>query len=108
MILRDYNCTIKHNWQIFEVSTRGIDFVGFRVYPNCVMLRKSTLLKLIRVTTKIKKFVDKNGFMTERMRSQMGSYLGWIKGCTHNVKMRLYDKYFRETYLNAGITNIEI
>lgn len=105
---RDYACDIKDNWQIFSVVERGIDYVGYRIYPNCVLLRKSILLKLIRTTRRITKFVTHNGFMTDRMRSQMGSYFGWIKGCTPRVANLLFDRYFKQTYLRAGITNISL
>lgn len=38
--------SLKSNWQIFPTYKRGIDFVGYRIFYDKVLLRKSTYKKL--------------------------------------------------------------
>ncbi len=33
---------LKENWQVFPVADRGIDFVGYRMFPEKTLLRKGT------------------------------------------------------------------
>jgi len=63
---------IKGNYQVFPVSARSIDFVGYRFYHTHTLLRK-----------KIKKSFAKavsNGHSTKRL----ASYAGWAKHCNSN------------------------
>lgn len=66
---------IKHNYQIFPVESRGIDFVGFVFRHEYVLLRKSIKKKMIRLA---------NDYMFSRIsesafRKRMASYFGWCK-----------------------------
>jgi len=68
---------LKNNWQVFSVSIRGIDFLGYRFFNRYTLLRKSIKIKFVR---KIKK-INKNWKRlrhTEIVNSVM-SYCGWFK-----------------------------
>jgi len=70
---------IKSNYQVFPVSARGVDFLGFRFYYRYTLLRKTIVRNFKRkisiVINKwpiLSKFYVVNGLM---------SYYGWIKCC---------------------------
>jgi len=61
--------TIKKNYQIFPIHSRGIDFVGYPVFPSHVRLRKRIKLNFIREVSK------------NKTSKAIPSYNGWIKHC---------------------------
>lgn len=64
---------IKHNWQIFPLASRDLDFMGFRFSFNKITLRKTILAKAVRKARR----VAKKGITIHSAR-QMLSYNGWI------------------------------
>jgi len=71
---------IKDNWQIFPVSSRGIDFLGYRFYHTHTLLRKSIKQKMLR---KIKRLA----MFPAILKKTMASYWGWMKWCnSYNLK----------------------
>lgn len=58
---------VKGNYQIYPITSRGIDFVGYVFYPGQTRLRKS-----------IKKSFIRRG----KKRSSIMSYYGWLKHCS--------------------------
>lgn len=84
---------IKSNWQVFPVHSRGIDFVGYRSYPNRVLLRKSTFLRMRKRLSKVAKTLS-TGVLTNHDRSVIASYAGWVHFCTPKVRKVIYLKYF--------------
>ena len=51
--LRDYfvpslGLKLKHNYQVYNISKEGLDFVGYRFYRNYQRIRKSTALQMKR------------------------------------------------------------
>lgn len=70
--------TVKENYQIFPVSARGIDFVGYVMYHTHTLMRKSIKQSFARA-------VKKN-----KSASSIASYLGWAKHCNSiNLKRKL-------------------
>jgi len=72
---------IKDNYQIFPVSKRGIDFVGYVFYHTHVLLRKS-------IKQNFKKAVKKN-----KNKKSIASYKGWAIHCnSKNLLKKLLDE----------------
>ncbi len=69
---------IKDNYQIFPVSKRGIDFLGYRFFHGYTLVRKSIVKSMKRKTDKPK---------------SMASYYGWL---IHADTYRLRQKYFKD------------
>ena len=40
--------TVKDNWQVFILSKRPLDFLGFKFHPNKTTIRKSIMLRISR------------------------------------------------------------
>lgn len=72
--------TIKPNYQVFPVNSRGIDFLGYVFYHDHTRLRKSIKQAFAR---KMKHVHGK------RRVQVLGSYKGW---CMHSDSINLYKK----------------
>lgn len=59
--------TVKDNYQIFPVESRGIDFVGYKFYHTHTLLRKSIKQRFARMLA------------TQKNDASIASYLGWAK-----------------------------
>lgn len=82
--LAESSLVLKHNWQVFPVDDRGIDFLGYRFWPNRTKLRKNTLRNFER---RIKcKRITVNEVI--RLRQHIGSFRGWLKYCDSNAIVR--------------------
>lgn len=68
-LMDELKLTVKENYQIFPVESRGIDFVGYVHYHSHVMLRK-------RIKKSLAKAIYKNN-----NKKSIDSYLGWAKHC---------------------------
>jgi hypothetical protein len=84
--LNNLKLELKGNYQIFPVDARGIDFLGYRIFRNFVLLRKSTCLNFKRKMNKIRK----KKTLTCSDNCSIQSYLGWLKWCD---SYRLKEKY---------------
>lgn len=73
--------TLKSNWQVFPVKDRGIDYVGYRIFPNYVLLRKRTVKALKKSLLRIKRKIDMGEELTYHDYCSVNSYIGWIKPC---------------------------
>lgn len=83
--------SVKENYQVFPVESRGIDFVGYRFYHSHTLLRKSIKQNFARMLAR------------RPNKQSIGSYYGWachadcrnlIKTLLSNERIqRLPDKY---------------
>lgn len=90
--------TIKSNWQVFPTFTRGLDFVGYRVFRNFVLLRKSTCKQFKKKMTHIIKKVNHGMEMNFSEWCSINSYRGWLLHCD---SFRLSEKYLYPLQLPA-------
>lgn len=82
---------VKNNWQVFPTSVRGIDFIGYRIFPKYVLLRKSALKKYRRKARGIQKHVNRFGKPTYNMLCTLASYDGWLRWCNgYNLSNKYY------------------
>ena len=82
--------TIKDNWQVFPTDIRGIDFLGYRVFRNFVLLRKSTAKNFKRKMRSITKKLAQGGRINYSEWCSFNSYKGHLIHCD---SYRLYQKY---------------
>jgi retron-type reverse transcriptase len=68
--------SVKHNYQIFPVDSRGIDFVGYVFYHTHTRLRKSIKKNFARMIAK------------RRNAASVASYNGWAAHCNSKNLMR--------------------
>lgn len=66
---------LKSTYQIFPISCRGIDFIGYRIFPNYILLRK-------RICKNMKQKLKRMGMfseLTNKDKNIIASYDGWLK-----------------------------
>lgn len=83
---------IKENWQVFPTFVRGIDFVGYRVFLNYTLLRKSTCKSFKRKMRNINKKRLNGQELNYSEWCSINSYKGWLKWCN---SYRLNQKYIK-------------
>lgn len=75
---------LKPNSQIFKVSDRGIDYLGFKFFHSHILLRNSIKKAFVKKTRKA---------ITKDMVKSIVSYLGWIKSCdAYNLLRKTFTK----------------
>lgn len=92
--LSDISLTLKENWQVFPIDSRGIDFVGYRIYTDHVLLRERNKKKLTKACERIQDKLDDGGKVTRHDRGTLASYNGLLKWCDGH---HLYQKTIGET-----------
>lgn len=81
----EYRLKIKNNWQVFQVSKRPIDFVGYQMSPGFTKLRKHIFIRLNRCSNRLSKKI------TLKNARSLVSMMGWMIH-TSNGK-RYIEKY---------------
>jgi retron-type reverse transcriptase len=67
--------TLKSNYQIFPVQSRGIDFCGYVFFHTHILLRKSIKKRFSASVSKL------NGPLTYAQQCSISSYNGWAVHC---------------------------
>lgn len=86
------NLRLKGNYQIFPSFVRGVDFVGYRIFKDYTLLRKSTCQEMKRKMTKIRKKVESGQEMNYSEWCSINSYKGWLKHCDSYHLVETYIK----------------
>jgi len=73
---------LKENYQVFPVSNRGIDFVGYVFFHTHTLLRKSIKKNYARMLARYKN------------PQSIASYKGWAKHCNSKNLLRKFDEHF--------------
>ena len=82
--------TLKENWQVFPTYIRGVDFVGYRVFLDFSLLRKSTCTQFKKRMNKIREKIEAGKTMSYAEWCAINSYKGWL---IHADCYRLTEKY---------------
>jgi len=76
-------------WSIFPV-TQGVDFLGYRHFPNKVLLRKGTAKRVAKRLKALPDLLSMGKITLDQYRSSVASTEGWLKWAnTHNLKLTL-------------------
>lgn len=68
-LLTKLNLHVKHNYQVFPVASRGIDFLGYKFYHTHTLMRKSIKQRFAREVA------------GQNRPASVASYAGWAKHC---------------------------
>jgi len=64
-----------------DVIDKGIDFLGYRLFPDYTILRKRIYKKNIKKFRKLGRFYKNNEIKAERLNKSISSFLGLCKHC---------------------------
>jgi len=106
--LDELKLKLKDNWQVFPVSARGVDFLGYRFFHGYTLLRKSIALKFKRKIRKIKN--NWRNMKPEQIINSVMSYNGWlIHSNTKNLRNAYIDDdifwIMKQTAYESNIKN---
>lgn len=87
---KELNLKVKHTWQVFPTAIRGIDFLGYRIFPAYCLLRKTTMKNMKTKVKNINKNLASGKQMNHNEWCSLNSYLGWLIWCN---SYRLVQKY---------------
>lgn len=88
----ELHLTIKGNYQVFPSYVRGVDFLGYRVFLNYILLRKSTCKQMKKKLNRINEKVSNRNMMNYSEWCSIHSYNGWLCHCD---SYRLHAKYVK-------------
>ncbi|MEA5061840.1 MAG: reverse transcriptase domain-containing protein [Petrimonas sp.] len=71
------NLQLKGNFQVFPVTDRGIDFVGYKFYHTHILMRKSIKKRLCQKAAKL----NKKDLTEKEYRVRIAPWLGWARHC---------------------------
>lgn len=102
---------VKDNWQIFPTYVRGVDYVGYRIFLNFVLLRKSSCIKFKKKMRYIRAKVANGDLMNYSEWCSINSYKGWLKYCdSYRLSQKFIvpiqadaDRYYNEIIKKGGI-----
>lgn len=69
--------TVKSNYQVFPLDSRGLDFVGYKFYHTHTLLRKSIKHRICKCLSRLYNKTYSNSYA----RRKVCSYFGWLKFC---------------------------
>lgn len=81
---------VKDNWQVFPTAVRGVDFVGYRFFPDFILLRKNTCGRFKALALAVRDKQDKGLMINGHEFSGLNSYAGYLWNCD---SWRLFEKY---------------
>jgi hypothetical protein len=71
----------------------GIEFVGYRLWPTHVKLRKSTSMKMKKRLKYVKKQFERNELPFEKVNATVQSYMGILKHCnSYRLQSKIFDE----------------
>lgn len=88
---------LKSDWQVFPTRTRGLDFLGYRMFGDRTLLRERTARRMKRSMREL----EQRGVWDDRARSVVASYHGWMQWCDASG---LEAKYVAPTIKRLGGT----
>lgn len=95
--LAEKGLKLKGNWQVFPIDDRGIDFVGYRVFTDHILLRKSTKTRMKRKLSDIRERQKAGEELTIHDKGTLSSYNGVLKWCdSYKLRRRNFYKIERD------------
>ena len=98
--LNDYRrLSIKKNYQVYPVESRGGDFIGYVSYHTHVLARKKNKKALCRKVARLRK----RGLPDDEIRLQVASEMGFMSHCNSNNLLKILGmKKFSEIRKGQG------
>lgn len=99
-LLHPWGLTLKGNWQAFPTADRGVDFVGYRMWPEKTLLRKGTRRRMgARLSTARS---QRTPAQLSRALRSVPSYDGWTRfGSCRNLRTALLDPFLNHLEATA-------
>jgi len=92
IVLSGLRLNLNHKTRI-DVVNKGIDFLGFRLFPNYTILRKRIYRKNMRKFKKFSELYEKGEMGLEEINQSIQSFLGLCKHCqSYHARKNVFNK----------------
>jgi hypothetical protein len=82
-MLAEIGLEIKANWQIFPVDSRGIPYLGYRIFSDHILLKKRTKKRMQKAVARLAMLqTDPDFLLDEHDLGTLNSYRGCLKWCS--------------------------
>lgn len=93
-------------WSVFPV-VQGVDFLGYRHFPNRILLRKSTAKRVAKRLKALPSRIYKGKITLDQYRSSIASTEGWLKWAnTFNLKTSLNINTLKVAYMKTSTKSL--
>lgn len=93
-----YGLKVKPNYQVFDITNRPPDYLGYILTPSGIKLRK-------RIKQKFVSLMEKNSWNQTRINALV-SYLGWLQHAdTKRLRAKYFTKEVQEALKQYGVFN---
>lgn len=92
---KELNLKLKNNYQIFPLSKRGLDFLGYVFYKTHTKVRKKIKERFIQSVSYIKKNYE--SINKKHIVNSIMSYYGWLK---HSNSKHLWDSHIDNSIIS--------
>lgn len=102
--------SLKSNYQIFPVDSRGIDFLGYVCFHTHTLMRKSIKKNMCRAVAKYDRLHDEGRLTDKQYKQAVCSWLGWAKHCNSKNLLRVLDmaKFSEVAKVSGGLTGTKV
>ena len=104
-MLTDIGLEIKCNWQVYPIDSRGIPFLGYRIFSDHILLKKRTKRRMQRAAKRIaERLEDPDHVMDRHDLGTVHSYEGVLKWCNgKNLRKVTFDPLYRADERNQCV-----
>ena len=89
---KNLHIELKHNWQVFPVDSRGIDFIGYRFFHTHTSMRRRNFLRFARQCRLVKKLLQAGKPISFHTAAGLLSRVGQLKYCdSHKIRVKYFD-----------------
>ena len=89
-LFEEAGVSINDDWKIVDLRTEGVDALGYHLYKDHILLRKSTKKRMVRAMNTIRRKLESGLSPDAHDRGVVASYWGVLKWCD---SYNLYRKY---------------
>ena len=86
--------SVKHNYQIFPVRSRGVDYLGYKIFHTHVLLRKSIKKRMFRSLKNV---------TFDKIPLMFAAYNGWMTHCNSKNLRTKINKMNEKRFGDLGI-----
>lgn len=96
-MMKDIGLEMKSNWQVYPIDSRGIPFLGYRIFSDHILLKKSTKRRIKTAARRIARYLETTGMPMDRHdQGTVHSYEGVLKWCDgKNLRRKVLDPLYR-------------
>ena len=96
-MMKDVNLELKGNWQVYPIDSRGIQFLGYRIFTDHILLKKTTKQRMKTAARRIKADLMITGRPMDRHDlGTVHSYEGVLRWCDgNNLRKQVLDPLYR-------------